>query len=179
MPSAFEILGLEPSLDLGEDQLRQVFQSASIQYHPDQGGSVEQFEQINRAYQTLKFRPQRIIALLEHFEVPFSSKGDLHSTISDLFQETGDLIQHAKTLLKQKDETTNTLSKALLEPKILELQQKLSTQITQLNQSENTLWKTVCGLEELEVNHLQQTARSLTFIQKWRTQLQECFARCW
>jgi len=179
MPSAFEILDLEPSLDLGEDQLRQVFQQASTAHHPDQGGSAEQFERINRAYQSLKSRPKRIIALLEHFEVEFDARGDLSPTISNLFQEVGDLVQNAKALLKQKDETTNTLSKALLEPKILTLQQQLSNQIAELNQSENTLWLAISDLEELEVETLQQTARSLSFIQKWRSQLQECFARCW
>jgi len=179
MPSAFEILNLEPSLDLDEDNLRQVFQSASTTHHPDQGGSAEQFEQINRAYQSLKSRPQRIIAILEHFDVSFDARRDLSPNVSNLFQEIGDLIQNAKKLLKQKDETSNALSKALLEPKVLELQQELSTQIAQLNQCENTLWAAICNLEELEVEALQQTARSLSFIQKWRAQLQECFARCW
>jgi len=179
MPSAFDLLNLSPALDIDDQELREAFQKASSQHHPDQGGSTERFEAINQAHRQLKNRPTRVIALLNHFDVEFDSRGSLSPLLDTLFQEVANTIQDATPLLQKKEDASSPLASALLEAPILKLQQRISEQIQELNQVETSIWNEITSHEELEVEKLQETARSLTFIYKWKAQLQSCFARCW
>ncbi len=178
--SAFSLLSLEPSIDLDLEALKSSFQEASQCHHPDQGGSLDAFEKINQAYQALKQKPTRLIEILKHFEVSFEARGSISPQVENLFKEVGELIQKAEPVLKQKEQTSTPLALALIENQVLEIQQEISAKIQDLNQKEALIFNELLKNEdEIDVELIQETTRSLLFIQKWRAQLQSCFARCW
>lgn len=51
MESHYEVLGVSPDADL--DEIRAAYRRLLKRYHPDQGGSREQFLRIKRAYETV------------------------------------------------------------------------------------------------------------------------------
>jgi ferredoxin len=56
MGSPFDVLRIDADAD--EEQLEQAYRDRVKEAHPDQGGSVEEFQTVRRAYETLKARTQ-------------------------------------------------------------------------------------------------------------------------
>lgn len=54
--SAADLLGLQPGSDLTAAQLKTAYRRAAAKAHPDAGGSNEAFQEVNRAYESLKRR---------------------------------------------------------------------------------------------------------------------------
>ena len=48
----YSILGVDRSAS--QEDLKKVYKKASMQHHPDRGGSEAKFKEINEAYSTLK-----------------------------------------------------------------------------------------------------------------------------
>ena len=54
MTTPHEILGIEP--DASDDQIRAAYRRAAMKHHPDRGGSPEEFQRIQAAYEKLQTR---------------------------------------------------------------------------------------------------------------------------
>ncbi len=56
MVSPREVLGIDADADLDEDALRRAYRERVKEVHPDQGGSIEEFQLVRRAYARLRDR---------------------------------------------------------------------------------------------------------------------------
>ncbi len=179
--SAFDLLNLPYYANIDEDMLRERFQTLSLELHPDQGGDEAEFKALNHAYQTLRTASGRLKELFSIYHVDYASRGTVAPELIDLFMSTGDLLQRIDSHLRSKEAATTTLNKALLETQSMTLQQELSHQIQQV---EETLKQAHSHLQTIDQQGVlsctelaTQTARNLAFLEKWRAQLKERFGQ--
>lgn len=175
-----------PWLDL--DELKNTFHQKTLRAHPDAQTSRPgadtadtTFTSLNEAYQVLQDPKRRLHHLLSlEGAAPSSTDQTVPKQLHDLFPAIGTLTQRANLLLETIRATSNALSRSLLKPQILEVQnearevreriQNLSdAALAELRQI-NKAWVTnpaeqIKGLSNLYV--------AFAYLTRWSTQLDE------
>lgn len=175
MENYFELLNVSPSprIDLG--LLDDHYKLSAAEAHPDQGGSKAAFDNLNKAYKTLKNPSLRIAHLLELHSIDYEKRGSVSNNLMNFFMSTGELIQQADAFIKKKQQATSVLSKALLENDSVEMQENISTQINRLESVQQQTLDTLP--EEINTPLYEVAARDLAFLERWQAQLKERYAR--
>lgn len=179
--SAFDLLNLPYYANLDEDMLRKRFQTISAELHPDKGGCEIKFREVNQAYQTLRTASGRLKELFRIYNIEYSPRGSVSDDLMDLFMSTGDLLQRIDAHIRKKEAATTALTKALLEPVSMQLQQSLSNQIQTVESTLEATSSTLPVIDQQGVTNsvalATATARNLAFLEKWRAQLRERFGQ--
>ncbi len=174
MDNYFEILSILPTPKIDLVELDDHYKQSAAIAHPDQGGSQEDFDLLNVAYKALKNPSLRIRHLLELKSINYDKRGSVSNDLMNFFMSTGELIQKADAFIKKKQQATSLLTKALLENDSVEMQEKISLQIDQL---ESAQAKTLDQLtEETNGQTYEIASRDLAFLEKWQAQLKERYA---
>jgi len=122
-----------PWLDL--DRLKEIYHRKTLQEHPDvqtnrsdSEASEVNFANLNEAYQVLRDPKRRLhhFLCLEGSE-PIATTQIIPPELYELFSEIGPLANAARTLLDEMQKTSTALSRALLKPKLIELQNQAKT----------------------------------------------------
>ncbi|MCH7228085.1 hypothetical protein [Haloferula sp. A504] len=175
---AFEELGLERRLVLGEAELDAAFAAAGKKAHPDAGGTKEAFERVGRAKATLASPVSR----LRHWLELEGFEGDLRGTVSagmmDVFAELGALLQQVDGLLREREKASSALAKAMLEGRTQAAREELEAMQEKL---EAMMAERVAVFSEVEGGGRDgwELARELGFLEKWRAGVRERFAGLW
>jgi curved DNA-binding protein CbpA len=119
-----------PWLDL--DELKDTYHRKTLQAHPDAQASRPDadvtdatFARLNEAYQVLQDPKRRLHHLLSlEGSAPSSTDQTVPNQLHDLFPRIGALAQRANLLLEKVRATSNALSRSLLKPQILDVQQE-------------------------------------------------------
>jgi curved DNA-binding protein CbpA len=182
MTDYFALLDQPRAPWLNPAELKEAYHRKTLENHPDTaapGGS--DFAELNEAYQVLQDPKRRLHHLLglENCAPPPGNQA-VPQELQELFLDIGGLTQRANTLLQKTGTTTNALSKSLLKPQMVELQ----------NEAEN-LRETVRRLfdaasEQLQkINVVWQTNRAgqfaalsnlyfrFAYLSRWSAQLNE------
>jgi curved DNA-binding protein CbpA len=117
---------------LDPDELKDTYHRKTLQAHPDAQASRPGPEatgatsaSLNEAYQVLQDPKRRLHHLLSlEGRAPSSTDQTVPNELHDLFPAVGALAQRANLLLEKIRVTSNTLSRSLLKPQILEVQQE-------------------------------------------------------
>ncbi len=173
---------------LDPDKLKDTYHQKTLQAHPDAqtrrpGADTADatFASLNEAYQVLQDPKRRLQHLLSLAgAAPSSTDQTVPKQLHDLFPAVGALTQRANLLLEKIRVTSNALSRSLLKPQILEVQneakevrekiQNLSdASLAELRQI-NTAWaknpaEQIEGLSNLYV--------AFAYLTRWSTQLDE------
>jgi curved DNA-binding protein CbpA len=115
---------------LDPDKLKDTYHHKTLQAHPDTqtsrpGASATDpaFASLNEAYRVLQDPKRRLHHLLSlEGAAPSSADQTLPKQLHDLFPKVGALIQRANLLLEKFRATSNALSRSLLKPQMLEVQ---------------------------------------------------------
>ena len=175
-----------PWLDL--DKLKETYHRKTLQAHPDAQASrpgTDAFEatftSLNEAYQVLQDPKRRLHHLLSlEGAAPSSADQTVPQQLHDLFPAVGALTQRANLLLEKIRATSNALSRSLLKPQILEVQnetKEVRAKIQMLSdaslaelQQINTAWaknpaKQIAALSNLYF--------AFAYLTRWSAQLDE------
>jgi curved DNA-binding protein CbpA len=117
---------------LDPEGLKETYHQKTLEAHPDTQASRDgadpadaTFSNLNEAYQVLRDPKRRLHHLLSlHGAAPSSTGQAVPEQLQDLFPTVGALIQRTNRLLEKLGETSNALSRSLLKPQILEVQQE-------------------------------------------------------
>lgn len=169
--NAFDTFSLTPTLELDLNNLREVYQKLAAENHPDNGGDKTQFEKINLDYAILRSPSKRLKAFMEHEGVAYDARGAVSNDLMDLFMLVGSLVQEADSFIRKKSAASSILAKALLEGESMELQDKLSELIATIESNQSRI--TASFSVPIDDSDLPQTARNLSFLEKWQAQLQQ------
>ena len=175
-----------PWLDL--DKLKDTYHQKTLQTHPDAQTSRPNadatdatFTSLNEAYQVLQDPKRRLYHLLSlEGSPPPSTEETVPKQLHDLFPKVGALTQRAHLLLGEIRATSNALSRSLLKPQILEVQneakevrgkiQNLSdTSLAELRQI-NTAW---AKNPAEQIEGLSDLYYAFAYLTRWSTQLDE------
>jgi len=109
--------------------LKEVFHRKTLEHHPDitTSGSEGQFAELNEAYQVLQDPKRRLHHLLSLENCAPSASQIVPAELQELFLGLGALKQQAELLLEKKRMASNALSRSLLKPEMLALQDDLDT----------------------------------------------------
>jgi curved DNA-binding protein CbpA len=173
---------------LDPDKLKDTFHQKTLQAHPDAqtsrpgaGATGATFTSLNEAFQVLQDPKRRLHYLLSLEDTaPSSTDQMVPKQLHDLFPTVGALTQRANLLLEKIRATSNALSRSLLKPQILEVQNKTKevrekiqnlsdVSLAELRQI-NTAWaknpaEQIKGLSSLYFR--------FAYLTRWSTQLDE------
>jgi curved DNA-binding protein CbpA len=118
---------------LDPDKLKETYHRKTLQAHPDAqtsrpGADTPEttFTSVNEAYQVLQDPKRRLHHLLSlEGAAPSSADQTVPQQLHDLFPAVGALTQRANLLLEKIRATSNALSRSLLKPQILEVQNEM------------------------------------------------------
>jgi DnaJ-domain-containing protein 1 len=175
-----------PWLDLA--RLKDTYYQKTLQAHPDAQTSrpgadttCATFTSLNEAYQVLQDPKRRLHHLLSlEGAAPSSTDQAVPKQLHDLFPKIGALTQRANLLLEKIRATSNALSRSLLRPQILEVQNEVKEvreKIQKLFDASlaelrliNTAW-TKNPTEQIE--GLSNLYFAVAYLTRWSTQLDE------
>ena len=173
---------------LDPDKLKNTYHQKTLQAHPDAQTSRPgadatdaTFTSLNEAYQILQDPKRRLQHLLSlSGAAPSSTDQTVPKQLHDLFPEVGALTQRANLLLETIRATSNALSRSLLKPQILEVQneakevreriQNLSdASLAELRQI-NAAW---AKNRAEQIEGLSNLYFAFAYLTRWSTQLDE------
>jgi curved DNA-binding protein CbpA len=164
--------------------LKEAYHRKTLRTHPDtaaRSGSEGKFAELNEAYQVLQDPKRRLHHLLDlEGHAPSSNDQTVPQELHDLFPAIGALAQRSGLLLEQIKTASNALSRSLLKPQILKLQEEtkeLRAKIRNLSDASldqlrqiNARWRKTPGEEIAALSNLYFTFAYLT---RWSAQLDE------
>jgi hypothetical protein len=165
---------------LDPEKLKEKYHQLTITEHPDRQSPHDSgldFASVNEAYRVLSDPKLRLQHLLSLDGIAATTTGTVPQTLSDVFLETGILIQEIDRLLAKS--TSTSLSKALLRSQVLE-KQKLTTELLDKLQGMHK-----AAIEELQVldrswvstqaiaSKLSELSSRLAYLTRWIAQLEE------
>jgi curved DNA-binding protein CbpA len=170
---------------LDPDELKEAYHKKTLQAHPDArtnaGKTDASFANLNEAYQVLQDPKRRLHHLLSlHGCAPPSADQTVPGQLHDLFPAVGALTQRAKLLLEKIQGTSNALSRSLLKPQILDMQNETKelrakiqilseASLAQLRQINVAFAKNPVG----QLADLSALYFAFAYLTRWSTQLDE------
>jgi curved DNA-binding protein CbpA len=170
-----------PWLDPGK--LKEKYHQLTIETHPDRqlsktdGVSPPDFANVNEAYRVLSDPKLRLQHLLVLQGASAANADAVPQALSDVFLETGTLIQEIDRLLARS--TSTSLSKALLRLEVLEKQKLAADQLEKLQSMHKTAIKELQAIDQGWVSNpelaprLSELSSTFAYLGRWITQLEE------
>lgn len=177
---AFQILGLESRLVISDETVRDAYRDAGKRVHPDAGGAEGEFAELREAMAVISSPSRRLRHWLELKGNPCEVRGSIDSALMDLFAKVGGVTQQAEEVIRKRDEAKSQLVRALLEGETQVCREAVERAITEVESAIAHECSHFPGVETSEVpdgEGVAKIARSLAFLEKWRTGLRGCFAR--
>ena len=177
---------------LDPDELKQAFHAKSLSAHPDtqpndaasDGGSDAAFTELNEAYQILQDPKRRIHHLLSLADRTSSDRQtSVPADIEQLFSAVAGVTREADELAQKCEAATTPLSRSLLKPQILQLQNAIGGRIQQLSELHDVgivelrRLSAKDVLEEADWTKLQALYLRFSYLTRWIAELQEKLSR--
>jgi len=180
MANAFDRLGLEPSLALTEESLREAFRAAGKRVHPDAGGGEGEFAALNEAFAILSSPSQRLRHWLECRGLVVETRGTIDAALMDLFSEVGAVTQRMEAVTRKRDEAQSALVRAMLEGEVQGCREALEAAISKVEgwiSRECEVFPSLEVADHIDLTAVSKIVRNLVFLEKWRAALRAGFSR--
>lgn len=167
---------------LDENALREKFHQLARRAHPDHShGTSAEFAQLSEAFRVLSDPKMRLRHLLELEEKTApSDENILPKDLEELFPKTNAAIQNADDLRKKTSETTNALSRSLLNSEVIATQKQIAQSLAELSE---LYGQTISQLRALDESWTTVSARDFSelrslylkigYLSRWIAQLEE------
>ena len=184
MTDCFALLEQPRRPCLSEEELKKKYHEKTRATHPDiQGGAdrdTASSAAINEAYEVLHDPARRLRHLLDLEGVsPATSNGELPAELTTLFPIAGELSQNADRLLQKSRAATNALSKSLLKPELLAMQEEVKRLLDILRDLYNAALSEIRKIDEIWIGDpqqfgaLQSILTKITYLRRWISDLEE------
>ncbi|BCU76164.1 DnaJ domain-containing protein [Luteolibacter sp. LG18] len=176
---AFETLGIPRALAISEEELRAAFREAGKRVHPDAGGSEADFALVQQAFATLASASKRLKHWLTLRGEAGDDRGVIAPELMDLFGQVGTVMQRADAIVRKRGEARSALVLAMLEGETQSCREAVEAAISSVDAALAVETAVFPAIETGEVSAAQAArhVRNLAFLEKWRANLQERFAR--
>jgi hypothetical protein len=177
MPDAFALFELTRGPWLDVEPLKLEFHRRGAALHPDSGGDVAQFAELNTAYRTLCDPVMRLRHLLE-LEMPESlaHAAQVPLSFADEFMRIAAVRQAAEATLAQWRAIQSPLARAALAGELARQQRTVDAALGGLTAAQE---RALARLQDLDAGwreHLDELAAlhaELSYLNKWISQLRE------
>jgi curved DNA-binding protein CbpA len=164
---------------LDPDQLKDAYHRKTLQAHPDTQSSRSDetdagFANLNEAYRVLQDPKRRLHHLLSlQGRAPSSADQTVPKELHDLFPAVGALTQRANLLLEKIRGTSNALSRSLLKPQILELQNETKELREKIQNLSDTSLAQLRQINAEQIKGLTNLYFAFAYLTRWASQLDE------
>lgn len=194
MTDYFAVLGFQRRPWLEEEEVKRRFLESSAEAHPDRfhtstarekAGAEERFAELNAAQNTLRKPRERLVHFLTLEGIPMDGQvQNVPAAAMEFFGRVGQLTREVEGFMGEKGRATSPMMKVQLFEKGLEWTEKLQGLSIRLNarieaahaevKGFDAGWSSAGEGERKEMlKRLEEIARTLAFLERWRTQLQE------
>lgn len=177
---AFQLLGLERSLVISDEALRDAYREVGKRLHPDAGGEDGEFAALREAYALVSSPSRRLRHWMELRGIPCEIRGTIDSQMMDLFAKVGAVTQQAEEVIRKRDEAKSLLVRALLESETQRCREAVESAIAEVQfamDHECSKFAEIEAADGPDEEVVARIARSLVFLEKWRTGLRSYFSR--
>ena len=163
---------------LDPDQLKEAYHRKTLQAHPDtQSNRSDEtdagFANLNEAYQVLQDPKRRLHHLLSlQGHAPFADQ-TVPKQLHDLFPAVGALTQRASLLQAKIQTTSNALSRSLLKPQILELQNETKEVREKIQNLSDASLAQLRQINAEQIEGLTNLYFAFAYLSRWASQLDE------
>ncbi len=174
--NAFEKLGLQPTLLLSDESLREAFRNKAALSHPDSGGDEADFTAIREAQELLASPAKRLREWLQIRGAEITERGTISTELMNLFQKIAENGSISETTIKKAATAQSALTKGMAE---LELMKQCETTKLLLSDVEREISTRVDQFALIEQGELNPSAlmRDLIFLEKWRSSIRGLYGR--
>lgn len=182
MTDYFALLDQPRRAWLDPDELKEAFHRKSRDLHPDSGSSsaaAADFAQLNEAHQVLREPKRRIQHLLALEGRAPARDASVPSDIADLFPIVASVTQDADALGQKMASATNPLSRSLLKPQLLAVQNRIAETLERIRDlhgmadAELRRLSDVGPAEEAYWSQLHQLYLRFSYLGRWIGELEE------
>lgn len=178
MKNAFETLGIDPGLVIGDEALRSAFREAGKTAHPDAGGGEAEFAALREAFEVLSSPARRLKHWLEMRGMALEARGTVAAGLMDLFGDVGAATQRAEEVVRRRGAAKSALGLAMLEAETQECRESVERALRRVGEAIESECAAFPGYErEADADAASKTVRNLTFLEKWQAGLRGVFAR--
>ena len=173
----FATLGLPRRLVIGAEELRASYDARSREAHPDAGGEVDGFRELQEAYELLRRPGRRLRHWLELETGTFEARAEPPPAIIDLFGEVSGILERLGDLRRRRAGAQSALVRSMAERdavRILagteELQGRVQAMLAEIEGRFPLFEQSGADAcrEEAEA-----AACALAFLEKWQGELRE------
>ncbi|NNC89553.1 MAG: DnaJ domain-containing protein [Akkermansiaceae bacterium] len=173
----YATLGIPRRLVVGEEELREAYETRRRAVHPDAGGEAEAFRNVQESFAVLQRPGRRLRHWLELETGGFEARGEAPGVVMDVFPDVGAMLARLGETRRKKTEARSALARSMAEREgvaalagIEALQERLQGIregfISRFVEFE-AAGAEQCGTEAAAA------ARGLAFIEKWDGELRE------
>lgn len=181
----FDVLGVPESAAVDPAVLKDKYHQLSREHHPDvtakgQDDAGNRFATINRAYQMLQSPATRLRELLRlRGKADLAAKGAIPPALLELFMGIGPVFQEADAVIEEKQRAASALAQALLAPKVMSVQDRLSEVMERLGKAMEEALADLPEADALLANRMPDEqaldaagalCRRLLYLEKWQGQ---------
>jgi hypothetical protein len=180
MKNAFERLGITPCLVISEAALREAFRAAGKLGHPDAGGEVGDFRELQEAFSLLLSPARRLQQWLIWRGFSLDSRGSINPALMDLFGEIGTVTQRTEAHCRKRDDVKSVLGIAMLEGETQLCREAIEAAISKVESSITRECQCFAGweaLEPIDADTATEVSRNLVFLEKWQASLRAGYSR--
>ena len=173
---------------LDPDELKNSYHQKTLQAHPDArashpgaGATDAAFARLNEAYQVLQDPKRRLHHLLSlEDRAPSSGDQTVPRQLHDLFPRVAALVERTRALMGKLGATSNALSRSLLKPQLIELQEDANTLREEIQHLTDKSLDRLRQINPTWANHSAEEIEDLSnlyfvfaFLGRWSAQLDE------
>lgn len=174
--NAFESLGLETSLVISGEEIREAFRLRAADSHPDGGGDEAGFAELREAREILESPAKRLREWLRVKGVEADARGTIAGELVDFFQKVAEAGAEAEAAIKSSTDAQSALAKGMAEVRLMGARDKVKNLLAEIDAG---IAGRVAMFSDIEKGDFDAATamRDLVFLEKWRSAMRSLYGR--
>lgn len=174
--NAFAKLGLEVSLVISAEEIREAFRMRAADSHPDGGGDEAEFAALREARDVLESPAKRLREWLRVKGVEADGRGTIAGELVDFFQKVAETGAQAEAAIKSATEAQSALAKGMVEVRMMGVREKVKDLLAEIEAEISGRVGKFLDIEKGE-SDAATVMRDLVFLEKWRGAMRSLYGR--
>lgn len=174
--NAFAKLGLEVSLVISAEEIREAFRVRAADSHPDGGGDEVEFAALREAREVLESPAKRLGEWLRVKGVEIDPRGTIAGELVDFFQKVAETGAGAEAAIKSAAEAQSALAKGMAEVRLMGAREKVKVLLAEIDAGIAEREGLFPSIEKGE-SDAATALRDLVFLEKWRGAMRSLYGR--
>lgn len=163
-------------LVVSDEEIRDGFRRRAAELHPDAGGDVGDFSELQKAQEVLLSPARRLKEWISAKGLESEARGEIDGSLMDFFQRISVVGSESEALIRENLKAQSVLVKAVIEVKLMAQREKVKELLAGIERE--------IGMREDEFPQIEEgekdagkVMRDLIFLEKWRATLRGLYSK--